>query len=104
MPAIRMVLVRMFPKILGGTQVDTKAYAKYGSSRGGSRGLGGNSAVRSGFGKSQHSSKDPHAITYTKSFTVQHGDSDEASLVPLDEFGPKRAKPRTINSTSEISL
>jgi hypothetical protein len=100
-----MILVRMFPSILGGSQTDTKNYAKYGSSFGGSRGMGGASAVRSGFGKSENLSKDPHAITYTKSFAVQHGESDETSLVRLDEFGRKAtAKPRSSNSTSEISL
>jgi hypothetical protein len=101
-----MILVRMFPAILGGSQNDTKKYAKYGSSFGGSRGMGGNSAVRSGFGHGQNLNKDPHAITYTKSFAVQHGESDETSLVQLDEFGRKTAtaKPRRSNSTSDVSL
>jgi hypothetical protein len=105
MPALRMILVRMFPNILGGTtQNNSKNFAKYGSSFGGSRGFGGNSAVKSGFGKNQNSSKDPHAITYTKSFAVQHGETDEVSLVQLDEFGPKGAKARSNNSTSDVSL
>jgi hypothetical protein len=97
MPSLRVILVRMFPKILGSTKEATHNYAKYGSRSG----MGGASAVRSGLGKS--GSKDPHTITYTKTFAVQHGDSDETSLVQMDEFGPKSTKPRSSN-VSEVSL
>ncbi|KAF2831740.1 hypothetical protein CC86DRAFT_282469 [Ophiobolus disseminans] len=101
MPALRVILVRLFPKILGSTQGTSQPmYNKYGSR---SQGMGGASAVRSGIGKKQSSIPDPHAITYTKSFAVQHGESDETSLVHLDEFGPKTSKVRSSN-TSEVSL
>jgi hypothetical protein len=100
MPALRLIFVRMFPKILGTTKDDTRNYAKYGSR---SHNLGGTSAVRSGLSRNQNSTTDPHTITYTKTFAVQHGDSDETSLVQMDEFGTKNSKPRSSN-TSEVSL
>jgi hypothetical protein len=99
MPSLRIMLVRMFPKMLGSTKEATNNYVKYGSR---SHGIGGASAVRSGLGKSQHS-KDQQTITYTKSFTVQHGDSDEASLVQMDEFGPNGGKVKSSN-VSEVSI
>jgi hypothetical protein len=102
MPSLRIILVRMFPTILGSTKQTTQNYAKYGS-RSGIGGGGGSSAVRSGFGKNGGSSKDPHTITYTKTFAVQHGDSDETQLVQMDDFGAKSAKPRSSN-VSEVSL
>jgi len=103
MPALRVILVHMFPKILGSTKGTSQPeyYNKYGSR---SQGMGGGaSAVRSGMGRKQNSSTDPHTITYTKSFAVQHGDSDETSLVQMDEFGTKTGKVRSSN-TSEVSL
>jgi hypothetical protein len=99
MPALRVILVRMFPKIMGSTRESNQNYAKYGSH---SRGMGASGAVRSGLGKNSMPSKDPHAITYSKSFAIQHGESDETSLVQMDEFG-KTGKPRSSN-TSEVSL
>ncbi|KAL5116293.1 hypothetical protein ACEQ8H_005851 [Pleosporales sp. CAS-2024a] len=83
MPSLRVILVRIFPKILGDTRNTGNKYARYGSRSG----LGGGSALRSGLGGK---SKDPHPITYTKSFAVRQGESDETSLVQMDEFGPKR--------------
>jgi hypothetical protein len=100
MPSLRVIFVRMFPKILGTTKDNTKNYENYGSR---SHTLGGTSAIRSGLNKNQGSSTDPHTIVYTKTFAVQHGDSDETSLVQMDEFGPKSSKPRSSN-TSEVSL
>ena len=93
------MLVRTFPKLLGSTKEATNNYLKYGSR---SNGVGGASAVRSGLGKGQNA-KDPHTITYTKTFAVQHGDSDEASLVHMDELGSRGGKPKSSN-VSEISL
>jgi hypothetical protein len=97
MPSIRIILVRMFPKMLGSTKETTQNYAKYSSRSG----VGGASTVRNGLGK--NASKDPHTITYTKTFAVQHGDNDETSLVQMDDFGTKMSKPRSSN-VSEVSL
>lgn len=94
-----MILVRMFPRMLGSTKEATP-YGKYASR---SHGLGGGSAVRSGLGKGQSSSKDPHTITYTKTYTVQHADSDEASLVHMDQLGHKPGRSRSSNR-SEVSF
>ncbi|KAH7084076.1 hypothetical protein FB567DRAFT_472398, partial [Paraphoma chrysanthemicola] len=81
LPALRVILVRIFPKILGSTR-GTSAYPKYGR---GSQGIGGSAgAIKSGSSRKQNgSTNDPHAITYTKTFAVQHSESDEQSLVPL---------------------
>jgi hypothetical protein len=100
MPSIRVIFVRMFPKILGTTKENTREYGKYGSR---SYNLGGTSAVRSGLGKNPTVTTDPHAITYTKTFEVQHGDSDETSLVQMNEFETKSSKARSVN-TSIVSL
>jgi hypothetical protein len=100
MPSLRVIFVRMFPKILGTTKDNTRQYGKYGSH---SHNLGGTSAVRSGLGRNLNPSADPHTITYTKTFAVQHGESDETSLVQMDEFEPKTPKSRSSN-TSIVSL
>jgi hypothetical protein len=100
MPSLRVIFVRMFPKILGTTKDNTREYGKYGSR---SHNLGGTSAVRSGLGRSANTDTDPHAITYTKTFEVQHGDNDETSLVQMDELRPKTSKGRS-STTSTLSL
>ena len=65
---------------------------------------GGAGAVRSGLGrKKKGSTNDPHAITYTKTFAVQHSESDETSLVPMYDIGERATKVRSSN-TSEVSL
>lgn len=99
LPSLRVIFVRVFPNIFGTTQnTNQNQYAKYGSN---GQGLGG-SAMKSG----RHgSSKNPSAlntITYTKSFTIQRGDSDETSLVHLDEFGHGHKKSKVQSSTSSI--
>ena len=94
MPSLRVILVRMFPKVLGTTKGASQGH--YGSR---SRELEGASVVS---GKKQNSHPDPHTITYTKSFAVQHGESDETSLVQLADFGAKPS--RGGSDGSEISL
>ena len=42
-------------------------------------------------------------ITYTKTFEVQHTDSDEVELMQVDEFGKKSSNIKS-SSTSVVSL
>ncbi|KAF1937174.1 hypothetical protein EJ02DRAFT_386148 [Clathrospora elynae] len=107
LPAVRVVLVRMFPSILGSSSRATKQhYYVYGSRSHGMK--KGASALASGPGKSFQSSsrRNPHAITFTKTFEVRHAESDEQSLVQMemDQFGPNRSKHHSSNSTSAVSL
>ncbi|KAF2731278.1 hypothetical protein EJ04DRAFT_545296 [Polyplosphaeria fusca] len=102
MPAIRVVLVRLFPKVLGTTQNTNQYYAKYGSN---SRAMG-HGAVASANNNASHNSVPPrnkNAITFTKTFEVQHADKvdDEVGLVELDDFG---AKGKSARNSSEASM
>lgn len=105
MPALRVILVRAFPRMFGTTNGASQAYQVYGSRSFGNKmgGGGGSSALGSGLGRSvgAGSGKDPHTITYTKTFEVQHMDNDETSLVQMDELGAK--KPQTKSSSTSIS-
>lgn len=102
MPALRVILVQMFPRLLGSTRATGQQYyGKYGSN---SQALGGGSAPRSGMGRRQVSDMDDtNTITYTKTFAVQHTDSDETALVQMHDLGRKQSKVRSSN-TSEVSV
>ena len=103
LPALRVILVGMFPKVFGSTKGTSQPYYAYGSRSQGMR--RGGSAMASGLGRSTNgSAKDGNTITYTKTFEVQHADSDETSLVQMDEFGPKKSKNNGSSSTSVVSL
>ncbi|CAO2656616.1 Nn.00g054190.m01.CDS01 [Neocucurbitaria sp. VM-36] len=100
MPALRVMLVRCFPKVFGTTKGTSQAYQVYGSRSQGVK--KGGSALASGMGRSATASaRDPNTITYTKTFEVQHADNDETLLVQMDEFGPK--KPKMQSSSTSIS-
>jgi hypothetical protein len=95
MPAMRVLLVRLFPKILG-TSTNNSYHAKYGNNR--SEDLG-----KSGLGKSKkEGTGNASVINYTTTFEVQHGDNDEEELVQMDNLGTKGKI--TSHSSSEISL
>ncbi|KAH8732661.1 hypothetical protein GQ44DRAFT_639142 [Phaeosphaeriaceae sp. PMI808] len=107
LPAVRVILVHMFPSILGSTRGTTQPnYADYGNR---SQGMGaGASAIRNGLSRKQSkkqnsSTAEPHSITYTKTFAVQHGENDETSLVQMDDFSGKASKAHSSN-TSIVSL
>jgi hypothetical protein len=105
LPSLRVILVRLFPKVLGTTKGASQPYYAYGSQ---SRGMKkGGSALVSGPGKSAVSTggRDPNSITYTKTFEVRHADSDEQSLVQMemDQFAPRKPKNQSSN-TSVSSL
>ncbi|KAH9878921.1 hypothetical protein J1614_002356 [Plenodomus biglobosus] len=103
LPALRVILVKLFPTLMGTTKQPSQPYYAYGSHTDGRS--HGASKRRSGMmGKSSQASSLPqHSITYTKTFEVQHTDNDETSLVQMDEFC-KKGRPTTSGSTSVSSL
>lgn len=103
LPALRVILVHLFPKILGTTKATERPYYAHGSQSQGMK--KGGSALASGPGRSavSNGARDPNAITYTKTFEIRHADSDEQSLVQMemDQFGPQ--KPKNTSSSTSIS-
>lgn len=80
MPTLRLILVRIFPKVLGTTQ---RYYANYASkgSRGQSRSRQAGASVTSNAEHSQHR-VDPRGITCHKTYVVEYGENnDEIQLV-----------------------
>ncbi|KAF2019882.1 hypothetical protein BU24DRAFT_419482 [Aaosphaeria arxii CBS 175.79] len=106
MPAMRVILVRFFPKVFGTTDNrSNQYYAKYGS-RSGAPGKGtapSNGGLSSALGRDKNG-RDKHTITFTKTFEVSHADKDgdEIGLVSLDGDSGK-AKPKS-GSSSSVSL
>ena len=99
LPTLRVILVRMFPKIMGTTKASSQAYhQKYGYGNG-SRGLGGTTGSK----VEQMSGRGVNEITYTKTFEIRHADNDEVELMHMDEFGKQSPKPKSSNS-SVVSL
>ncbi|KAJ4334626.1 hypothetical protein N0V95_009118 [Ascochyta clinopodiicola] len=98
LPTLRVILVKIFPNIMGTTKASSQAYhARYGyGSRGQGMGTGGSKV-------GQTSGRGVNEITYTKTFEIQHADNDEVELMHMDEFGKRSPKPRSSN-TSEVSL
>ncbi|ORX92397.1 hypothetical protein BCR34DRAFT_258352 [Clohesyomyces aquaticus] len=93
MPAMRVVLVRFFPRAFGSTRnASNQYYAKYGSQ---------SRAVGKGFSST---AQPGNAITYTKTFEVQHGDHDETRLVQMGELSPSPMDSKARSNSSEISL
>lgn len=100
LPSLRLILVRMFPKVFGTTQNSNQnQYFKYGSNI---HGLGGSAIMKnSRLRKSKHGSTQ-NTFTYTKSLTIQRCDSDETSLVQLDEFEHRHNKSKIQSGTLSI--
>ena len=96
LPSLRVMLVRVFPKVFGTTKGTSQPY--YGSR---TQGMNkGASTTASGLGRGANASgKGGKSITYTKTFEVQHTENDEASLVHMDEFAPKRPKGQSSNTS-----
>ncbi|KAF7560062.1 hypothetical protein G7046_g4092 [Stylonectria norvegica] len=91
MPSLRLVLVRLFPKLLGTTQ---RYYANYASNRtpqGKSRDALGTVAT-SNVDRSQHRTESTTGITCHKTYAVEFGESDETRLVHLRELDYKSSK------------
>jgi hypothetical protein len=93
MPALRLILVRLFPRALGSTEyASNQNYAKYGTNSRAARSGHMASASRSQMGHDEvFAGKHSNAITYTTTFEVRHGD-DEEQLVPMDDLSAKGHK------------
>jgi hypothetical protein len=99
MPALRVLLVRLFPRFLG-TSTNNSYHAKYGNNK--SQDLG-KSGISSRLGKSnKQGTGNASVINYTTTFEIHHGDNDEQELVQMNDLG---TKPKIMSrSSSEISL
>ncbi|KAH8669062.1 CFEM domain-containing protein [Xylariales sp. PMI_506] len=86
MPSLRLILVRFFP-ILGGGSNGTRKYAYGGSGNNLSNHLWdrGQSLGTASRGEGPARNPSVKAIHYQKSYTVQYGDSDEVSLVEFQK-------------------
>lgn len=104
LPTLRVILVRLFPKILGTTRATDRA-AYYGN---GNQSFGMKKediALASKGGKSFGSRKggDQDVITYTTTYEVRHTDSDEQSLVGMEMGRFGQQKPANQSSRTSIS-
>ncbi|KAF2681989.1 hypothetical protein K458DRAFT_343059 [Lentithecium fluviatile CBS 122367] len=99
MPALRVILVHAFPKLMGTTRTPTNQYYAHTPSKSGNI----SSAVGSRMGRDHHGGsglhgsarRDKNGITYTKSFEVTHGmggGDDEEQLVRMDDLSSKGRK------------
>lgn len=107
MPALRLILVRMFPRVMGSTQHEsTQYYAKYGTSRSGALKSGHNASVGRSFAGREEAfvgkNGNANAITYTTTFEVRHGD-DEEQLVQMDDLSGKGDKVHS-SASSQASV
>ncbi|KAF5020017.1 hypothetical protein F66182_7953 [Fusarium sp. NRRL 66182] len=103
MPSLRILLVRLFPKLLGTSQ----RYYNYGSNRptGGntnkSRTLPLGTNATSQVDRSHRERIDPAGITCHRTYEVEYGDSDETVLVHMKDLDHKSA---TSEARSEVSV
>jgi hypothetical protein len=99
MPTIRVILVRIFPRIMGTTKNTTRSWGAYGDR---STYTKGGSAIASRATKDMDAGRfDSHAITYVKTFEVQRTASDEVELMQAEDFRKKSMPPKS--STSSVS-
>ncbi|KAK2616620.1 hypothetical protein QQS21_000443 [Conoideocrella luteorostrata] len=111
LPALRLLLVRLFPKLLGTTQ---RYYAKYGGASGAnkstlrrtSRPLG--TISESHVDRSQHRPEPPSKhIIFQKTFTVEYGEHhaghDEAYMVHMKDMEMKSNRSQSCSSASSPS-
>ncbi|KAH7068527.1 hypothetical protein FB567DRAFT_573960 [Paraphoma chrysanthemicola] len=105
MPAIRVMLVQMFPRILGSRRGTTRQYGSGYDSR--KTRMGGDASAMSNLStKDIARPNNVHTISYSKTFDVQHqnADSDERALFEMQVYGDRRTPQTRNSSTSEISL
>ena len=92
MPSLRILLVRLFPKILGTSR---RYYPNYASNTGRntnknrSRQLGTNATTEADTTSRPVESR---GITYQRTYDVQYGDSDETHLVHMKDLDAKSAR------------
>ncbi|KAK6850552.1 hypothetical protein PG987_000186 [Apiospora arundinis] len=86
MPSIRLLLVRLFPKVLGGS---TNGKSQYYASSAANNRTNPKSRTKNA---TQSQSRGDGGIIYSQSYTVEYQkDNDEASLVRMDDLSPKGA-------------
>ena len=100
MPSLRLLLVRLFPKMWGSTQqqsrTENKHYIKHGHTANG----GNISVVRPRVKSAMLNSKgmDADRIAYEQSYTVHHGDQwdqDESKLIEMSDLESESMKSST---------
>ena len=97
MPSMRVLLVRLFPKLLGSTQHSNAKYYANSHSH-----VGGNISINKS-SKSANASQtgNENGITYSQTYTVRYGgqfEHDETHLVQMSDLDAEVMK-----STSRIS-
>ncbi|KAH7359712.1 hypothetical protein BKA66DRAFT_426862 [Pyrenochaeta sp. MPI-SDFR-AT-0127] len=102
MPALRVILNRMFPKLLSLTMNRSQPYYANRSDRTHNSG-GGASKLGNGLNRQQNTNPEDRVIKVSKSFEVHHNDDDEAQLLQLAELTSKPDKAQ-IKNTTEQSL
>lgn len=106
MPALRILLVRLCPKVFGSKNEKSKIYNRYGNSGSGYR--NGATSKRTGERSVEDSGKHNtvDAISLSETFDIQshqNDDSDERALFELRQFSKTPPATRSGN-TSELSL
>ncbi|CZR67823.1 related to integral membrane protein PTH11 [Phialocephala subalpina] len=99
MPSMRLLLVRLFPKILGSTQNSNKQYVNSHGRITGNSSLGRSDKI------SIPSEPDENTIVYSQTYTVRYGDpetGDEVQLVPLGDLDPETGKMSSRASVTEV--
>ncbi|KAE8830382.1 hypothetical protein HRS9139_07006 [Pyrenophora teres f. teres] len=101
LPTLRVILVRMFPKIMGTTKATDRPYYAYGSQ---SQGLKkGGSALESMSAPGTAISTNPNSITYTQTFEVQRTENDEQELVQMEMNYYGSRKPKCPSHNTSLS-
>jgi hypothetical protein len=98
MPSLRVLLVRLFPKLLGTTQRSNGYYVNNSHSH-----IGGNISVNRP-GKSMNSSlpDESDGITYSQTYIVQWGDREEGKSVQMSDLDPEAMKSSSRVSENEL--
>lgn len=100
MPSLRVLLVRLFPKLLGTSQhSDNRYYVNQSHTH-----RGGNISVNRP-GKSVNSSQHDGsgvAINYSQTYTVQWGEHDETKLIQMGDLNAGAMKSSTRVSENEV--
>ncbi|KAK7397792.1 hypothetical protein QQX98_012841 [Neonectria punicea] len=95
MPTIRLLLVRLFPRILGTPQ---RYYANYASNTNGakskSRPLGTNATSQAG---ESHQRTESRGITCSRTYAVEFGENDETRLVHMKDLDRRSSRSNLSN-------
>ncbi|CEI63206.1 hypothetical protein FVEN_g253 [Fusarium venenatum] len=105
MPSLRILLVQIFPKILGTSRRGYQTYDKYGSNRPTNGGTNASrSRSRAPLGTTSHVDKtpasriDPIGITCDRTYEVEYGQTDETHLVAMKDIEMDWRSERSQNS------